>query len=186
MTVPRRSTLSPASECAKEAEEARNAVLQATVAASGEAGLADVAERVADAVAMAEPAPRRRQWSERFAAQIASGLFLPAVPALSNAGRSGQLAPCFVLEPEDSLDSIYATLHRAARIQQASGGVGVNFSRLRPKDTPIQRSGGVSPGPAAIWAYSEANRLLDALEAVTHAEGQPSRTGVREALFDNR
>jgi ribonucleoside-diphosphate reductase alpha chain len=155
--------VTPASERAKEAEEARRAVLQATVAASGEAGLADVAERVADAVAMAEPAPRRRQWSERFAAQIASGLFLPAVPALSNAGRSGQLAPCFVLEPEDSLDSIYATLHRAARIQQASGGVGVNFSRLRPKDTPIQRSGGVSPGPMAFIELFAHSARLNAL-----------------------
>jgi hypothetical protein len=47
-------------------------------------------------------------------------------------------------------------------------------------------SGGVPPGPAAVWAYSEANRLLDALEAATQHEGQPSRTGVREALFDNR
>jgi ribonucleoside-diphosphate reductase alpha chain len=157
VTVLHRSALPATSERAKEAEAAQNAVLQATVAAPGEAGLAEVAARVAGAVAMAEPEPERAQWSDRFAAQIAAGTFLPAVPALSNAGRSGQLAPCFVLEPEDSLDSIYATLHRAARIQQGSGGVGVHFSRLRPKDTPIQRSGGVSPGPMAfieLFAHS--------------------------------
>lgn len=47
-------------------------------------------------------------------------------------------------------------------------------------------SGGFPPGPAATWAYSEANRLLDALEAVIQTEGQPSRIGVREALLDNR
>jgi ABC-type branched-subunit amino acid transport system substrate-binding protein len=47
-------------------------------------------------------------------------------------------------------------------------------------------SSGVSPGPVAIWAYSEANRLLDALEAAIQAEGHPSRTGVQEALLCNR
>jgi ribonucleoside-diphosphate reductase alpha chain len=68
-----------------------------------------------------------------------------------------------VLEPEDSLDSIYATLHRAARIQQGSGGVGVHFSRLRPKDTPIQRSGGVSPGPMAFIELFAHSARLNAL-----------------------
>jgi hypothetical protein len=43
-------------------------------------------------------------------------------------------------------------------------------------------SGGVPPGPAAVWAYLEANRLLDALDAATLAEGMPTRLGVHEAL----
>lgn len=47
-------------------------------------------------------------------------------------------------------------------------------------------SGGESPGPVAVWAYSEANRLLDALEAATRAEGQPTRLGVQESLVGNR
>jgi hypothetical protein len=47
-------------------------------------------------------------------------------------------------------------------------------------------SGGFPPGPAAVWAYSEANRLLDALEVAARAEGRPSRAGVREALFGKR
>ena len=46
-------------------------------------------------------------------------------------------------------------------------------------------SGGVSPGPAAVWAYSEANRLLDALDAASQAEGMPTRLGVCEALGTN-
>lgn len=43
-------------------------------------------------------------------------------------------------------------------------------------------SGGVPPGPAAAWAYTAANRLLDGLEAATRADGQPTRSGVRKAL----
>ncbi len=47
-------------------------------------------------------------------------------------------------------------------------------------------SGGVPPGPAAVWAYSEANRLLDAFDAATATEGMPTRPGVREALGAER
>ncbi len=43
-------------------------------------------------------------------------------------------------------------------------------------------SGGVLPGPAAAWAYAEANRLLDALDATARSDGRPTRQGVREAL----
>jgi ribonucleoside-diphosphate reductase alpha chain len=143
-----------------EAARARAALLAATSAAPGEARLSEVAERVARAVAEAEPAPDRARRAERFAGWIASERFLPAVPTLSNAGRSGQLAPCFVLEPDDSLGSIYATLHRAAAIQQLSGGVGIHFSRLRPRGAPIVKSGGVSPGPVAfVELFSHSARV---------------------------
>jgi hypothetical protein len=43
-------------------------------------------------------------------------------------------------------------------------------------------SGGVSPGPAAFWAYAEANRLLDALDVAAQIEGWPTRAGVQAAL----
>jgi hypothetical protein len=43
-------------------------------------------------------------------------------------------------------------------------------------------SGGAPPGPAAVWAYFEASRLLDAIDAATRAEGQPTRAGVLVAL----
>ena len=77
--------------------EARQAVLRATVAAEGEDELAQVAERVAVAVAASEPVATRAQVAERFAAAMRETVFLPAVPTLTNAGRAGQLAACFVL-----------------------------------------------------------------------------------------
>jgi hypothetical protein len=43
-------------------------------------------------------------------------------------------------------------------------------------------SGGVPPGPAAVWAYFEASRLLDAIEAAIRTEGRPTRAGVLVAL----
>jgi ABC-type branched-subunit amino acid transport system substrate-binding protein len=43
-------------------------------------------------------------------------------------------------------------------------------------------SGGVPPGPLAVWAYHEANRLLDALDGAAAMEGHPTRAGVRQAM----
>jgi ribonucleoside-diphosphate reductase alpha chain len=148
-----------------EAEAARTALLEASVAAPGEADLDAVAERVGRAVSEAEPAATREAWAERFAAVLREGRFWPSVPILSNAGRSegGQLAACFVLKPGDSLDSIYETLRRAARIQQGLGGVGIDFSRLRPRGAAIHRSGGVSPGPVAFAELVAHSAQINAL-----------------------
>lgn len=133
-----------------ESARARRALIGAQVAAPGETELADVAERVARAVAEAESERVRGAVADRFRDRMAAGEFLPSVPILANAGRGGQLAACFALELEDSLDSIYGALHRAARIQQGSGGVGIELSALRPRGTPIERSGGHTPGPVAF------------------------------------
>jgi ribonucleoside-diphosphate reductase alpha chain len=138
-------------------DPARQAVLCASVAGPDEHTWQDVAQRVAREIAEAEPAAERERWQERFLASLLARRFFPSVPILSNAGRSDQLAACFVLAPEDRLDDIYATLGQAARIQQLSGGVGVEFSGLRARGTPIRRAGGRSPGPVAfaeLFAHS--------------------------------
>jgi ribonucleoside-diphosphate reductase alpha chain len=135
------------------------AVLHATAAAPGESRFEQVAARVAGAVALAEPAAERGLWRDRFAAAMASGSFFPSIPILANAGRGGQLCACFVLEPDDSLDSIYDTLRRAALIQQGSGGAGIHFSKLRGRGVPIARSGGRTPGPCAfVELYAQSAR----------------------------
>jgi ABC-type branched-subunit amino acid transport system substrate-binding protein len=47
-------------------------------------------------------------------------------------------------------------------------------------------SGGAPPGVAAIWAYAEANRLLDAMDTAAMDEGRPSRRGVQQLLVGDR
>ena len=77
--------------------------------------------------------------------------FLPNSPTLMNAGAPlGQLSACFVLGIPDTLSGIMDTIKNTAIIFQSGGGVGINYSGLRPAGSPVGSTAGAASGPLSF------------------------------------
>ena len=122
-------------------------------------GFDDLCTRVAGAVAEAERAfgGAPEPWFDRFREAIHRLEFLPNSPTLMNAGTPvGQLAACFVLPLEDSLEGIFETLKRMAGIHQSGGGTGFDFSKLRPEGDVVRATHGIASGPVSFLGVFDA------------------------------
>lgn len=77
--------------------------------------------------------------------------FTPAGRTLANAGTERPIvANCVVLHIEDTMDSIFDTLHDAALLQAAGCGLGFPLHLMRPAGAPTKRSQGSSSGPISF------------------------------------
>ena len=108
----------------------------------------DTWRRVARALASAEAEPAR--WEPAFYDALEGFRFLPAGRILAGAGAERQvtLFNCFVMgRVADDMTAIFENLKEAALTMQQGGGIGYDFSTLRPKGAPVKGVGADASGP---------------------------------------
>lgn len=93
--------------------------------------------------------------------------FIPNSPTLMNASAPlGQLSACFIMGINDSLESIFGTLRDSSLIMQSGGGIGFNFSHLRPEGDIVRSTAGVASGVVSFA------RIYDVATEVIKAGGK--------------
>ena len=122
---------------------------------AGDADLEDTWWRVARALAAPERDPEF--WAGRFHEALQGFKFLPAgrVMAGAGTGRSVTLFNCFVMGTiPDDMSGIFENLREAALTMQQGGGIGHDFSTLRPHGAPVKGVGADASGPLSfmdVW-----------------------------------
>ena len=133
-------------------------VLQEKYLKPGEADVEDLYARVADALASVEPEGQRAKFRELFRANLRAGA-IGAGRIMSAAGTELQstLINCFVQPVGDCIQGqddggypgIYEALREAAETMRRGGGVGYDFSRIRPRGARVSSTGSFASGPCS-------------------------------------
>jgi ribonucleoside-diphosphate reductase alpha chain len=123
-----------------------------------------------------------KSWEEAFYELVSSRIFIPNSPTLFNAGMGvdfellykplenvkledyekiiqqrnhlHMLSACFIVPVEDSIDGIFTAVKEYAMITKFGGGIGSNFSTLRPNGSFVAGTHGKASGPISSCTFS--------------------------------
>ena len=140
----------------------------------------DVFKRLATFLASVEGTKsKQKKWAEKFYTELFEGRFISGGRVLAGAGdlyRIKTLANCFVAKIDhDDIDSIYKAAFECARTYSYGGGIGVDISSLRPKDSVVHNAADSSTGAVSFMElYSLTTGLI----------GQSGRRGALMLTID--
>ena len=140
----------------------------------------DVFKRLASFLATSELSKtKQKKWAEKFYTELYEGRFVSGGRVLAGAGdlyRVKTLANCFVAKIDrDDIDSIYKAAFECARTYSYGGGIGVDISSLRPKDSVVHNAADSSTGAVSFMElYSLTTGLI----------GQSGRRGALMLTID--
>ena len=137
----------------KQLDKLGQKIFEQRYAYPGETKWSDRAKVIARQIASAEKDTDAEKWTAKFYDSISSGDLVPGGRIIFGAGRmSGQynLLNCYAIEPEDSVESIGKTIQDTYKISCAGGGIGFNFSKIRPKGDDIQNIKNSAPGAVSV------------------------------------
>jgi ribonucleoside-diphosphate reductase alpha chain len=132
-------------------------VLREKYAKGDERTIDEVHRRVAAALAQAEAPEQRALWQERFGQALQQG-FIPAgrIQSAAGSGLAATLINCFVqpvgdsiTQVEDGHPGIYTALAESAETMRRGGGVGYDFSRIRPRGAWVGATQSSASGPVS-------------------------------------
>jgi ribonucleoside-diphosphate reductase alpha chain len=128
-------------------------IFESRYANPGETKWSERAKVIAKTIASAELDKDKEKIEKVFYEAVGSGDFIPGGRIIFGAGRNRgnhNLLNCYVIIPEDSVDSIGKTVQDMYKISCAGGGVGFNVSKIRPKGDDIGSVVNSAPGAVSV------------------------------------
>jgi ribonucleoside-diphosphate reductase alpha chain len=126
-------------------------IFQERYSLGGNESFTDASIRIGTYIATGEENGKRKVYGDRFSAEIADGYFNPGGRIWYGSGRSKpQLANCFVIGCSDSREGWGEVTSDVIIISGLMGGIGINFSPIRPRGYPIRGTGGVATGAVSL------------------------------------
>ncbi len=111
----------------------------------------ECADRVSSTISQIEINGKRDEWNDKFYQAMIEGDFMPGGRILFGAGRNKfNMLNCYRLHSSDSVSSIAKMIADTYSISCGGGGIGFNFSDIRPKGDNIQDIKWSAPGAVSV------------------------------------